>query len=140
MKETIENAFLTVLGGAIAAVIGIIVSDYNRKKDARSEFAVTISELYGESLSTRDLLGFHGQTLDRMRRAIFRVRPFVRARNVRTFDWLWRKYQTINDDALNPEHEMDWVQELYVECGEAPPTKPSRIITLYIEKLHDLVH
>jgi hypothetical protein len=141
LNEVIEKAFFTVLGGGIAAGIGMIVSDYKRKKDARSDFAVTMSELYGESLSSRNLMEFHGKTLERVRRAVFRVRPFVRTRNVGTFDWLWAKYQTIDAEALNPEYESELIQELYAIDGETPPPiKPTRAISLYIKKFCDLVH
>ena len=140
MNEVIEKAFFTILGGAIAAIIGMVLSDHKRKKDARSDFEVTMSELYGDSLDAKDLSDFHGHTIDRVRRAIFRIRPFVRARNIRTFDLLWAKYQTINHEALNPDNEADLIQELYAISGEAAPIKPSRAISLYIKKFCDLVH
>ncbi|HWV99088.1 MAG TPA: hypothetical protein VNZ64_05280 [Candidatus Acidoferrum sp.] len=140
MNELLEKAIFTGFGGVIAATVGLAISEIRRKRDALIEFKITLSELYGESISVKDLLSFHKGTLERLRQAVFRVRPFVSKEQAGLMEKLWLRYQQIDADALNPEHESDWVQELYQLCGEAAPVRPSRIISLYLKKFSDLGH
>jgi hypothetical protein len=138
LEDFIEKALFSILGGAIAALIGMWVGNYKRRKDAIFEFHITLSELYGESLNNRDLLLFHRKTSERLRRAIYRIRPFIQPQKALIMDKLWTAYQKINHEALDPEHETEWFQDLFKQLGEPAPMQPSRLISTYLKKFSEL--
>lgn len=138
MGDLIERTFFTILGGFIAGAIGVLISDRNRRRDACQQFLSIMSDLYGESLEARDHGEFHGRTLDRVRKAVFQVRPFLSKKRVVTLEWLWDKYRKVNWNSLSPE--AGWLQEFRRRFPdeEDQPNDPSKTISLYIQKFCDL--
>ena len=135
LPDLISRTVLTILGGLISGAIGIWVANHGRKKEACAQFLITMSELHREALQNRDFAGFHKETLGRFANAVFRLRPFLSKQKADNLDFIWTKYQQIDAESLERRNERDWVAELYATFGERPPTKPSKIITFFIEKL-----
>ena len=140
-NSAINHLIATVTGAFIAKLIDVYMTERNRRRNAKDEFLRELSELYGESLTAHSAFTFYMETRSRFQKAVFRVRPFLRAQEAKDLQALWQKFDTISLAKLDPKEEAEWIADLYKSLGEeakTPPT-PSRLISLYIEKFSKMV-
>lgn len=138
MSEFFERTFFTILGGAVAGCIGVLISGHNRRRGAKDLFLVTVSDLRGKIVHGFDPLEFHKTSLERLREAVFRVRPFLRVKWKFALDATWREYGQIPANTLNKEESSQWVGDLHKLAGDDRFETPSVILARFFERFRQI--
>lgn len=138
MCPILNTVLPTLLGGFIAGIVGVVLSQWQRKRDARNEFLIFISVKKG-AIPKEGIYKFHETTRPEIRDAISRVIPFLSLEKSRKLETTWSNYSEIEEYDLDDKNEDDLMRAALALDGETVPEKPSDILKSRLNEMCKIV-
>jgi len=135
----LEKILPTVFGGLIAGLVGIWVGNWQRRRDARNTFLVSIS-LIKAAIPAEDMFDdFHTRSTHEAKEAVYRVLPFLaKSRADRLVD-APRRYCALESEQLQEQYEVD-AYRMAMEFDKLPvPPKPSTLLKNALDDMAKIV-
>jgi hypothetical protein len=138
-KPMLDTILPALLGGFIAGLVGVWLANWQRKRDARNQFLVTMS-LVKATMSKDMFVDFYRRSLPEIKEAVYRVLPFLRKSRADRLLSVWRSYAAIDDEEELPDRNEADPYRMALEIEKKPvPEKPSVLLTTYFDKLYKIV-
>jgi hypothetical protein len=137
--DILKTVLPTILGGFIAGIVGVSIARWQRNRDARNEFLIEISVVRGSIPKEQSYWNFYVNSLDVIRKAVFRALPFLNKSKTSEIISVWRSYQEITQDNLDDHNEIDAYRMAVAGDNKPVPEKPSDVLKSYYTRMSEIV-
>jgi len=131
-----EQVILTILGGAIAGGVGLLLAWYGSRRRGRDEFLIFIADCEAEiSRPEIDRLEFYDRTLSQLSSATFRAMTFVGYNRQNRLKNLWGKYKASREKiaatTIQRAAQADGIENI--------PPHPTDVLYQFMKEFRDAV-
>jgi hypothetical protein len=140
-KSRIEDGAWLVIGSAISTAFGVVFFMWQRGRQAKDHFLITLSQLGAELERTEDVLQFYDATLSRTEEAVSKLSPFIRKTRRTDLSIIWNLYRQTraalcqaSDDSLT--HRVFW--DYFSQRGYKEPKTKRDIVKLFHKKFAEI--
>ena len=135
-----KEALFLFFGAFLSGIVGVAVFRYERSRNARDHFLVTISQMGGLAVRQKDLLAMYDSTLQILEESVFRLRPFLKKNKASDLSVWWNLYCRCRSK-LEQAHDHDsWLNDddFYAAFDKKRPQDKQELVQWFLKKFSDI--